>query len=63
MSDIDKGRDLWAQRHQASSEGEPDPDVTGIERGRQLWQRRKNRNAFGPAEPFGVDVTPGGDAA
>ncbi|WP_319054096.1 hypothetical protein [Streptomyces europaeiscabiei] len=64
MSDIDKGRALYASQHnQASTDAEPDPEVTGIERGRQLWQRRKNRNGFEAPELSGTDVTPGGDAA
>lgn len=61
MSDVDKGRALYAQRNQADTE--PDPTVTGTERGRQLWERRKNRNGFEAPEAFGTDVTPGGDAA
>lgn len=63
MSDIDKGRKLWAQRNGNHADDEPDPNVTGIERGRQLWERKKNRSVFEAPEPFGADVTPGGDAA
>ncbi|MFJ3719061.1 hypothetical protein [Streptomyces sp. NPDC090057] len=65
MSDLNKGRDLWAQMNNRDQDDDEQQDaaVTSVERGRRLYEQRKDRGAFGPPEPAPTDVTPGGDAA
>lgn len=73
MSDLDKGRALWRDRHpkpstDADEQGTHSEDygnaTAGLATGQALWRRRKAGGTFalGP-EPAAPDVTPGGDAA